>query len=81
MVANVFVRLKPGILDPQGNAIHQALESLGFAGVNNVRTGKWIVLELSYASRERAKREVEKMCRKLLANPVVETYRIELTKT
>ncbi len=78
MLATVSITLKPGILDSQGKALQQALESLGFRGLQRVRTGKLIVLELQHTSREQAKRDVEKMCRKLLANPVVETYHIEL---
>ena len=78
MIARVFVTLKPGILDPQGKAIHQALEALGFRGVAQVRTGKMIEVELNHTSRKSAQRDLERMCQKLLANPVVETYRIEL---
>lgn len=74
MKARVFVTLKPGVLDPQGKAIHHALEGLGFAGVNDVRAGKMIELDLvSSVSDE----DVEAMCRKLLANTVIENFRIE----
>ena len=74
MKTRVFVTLKNGVLDPQGKAIHHALEGLGFAGVNDVRAGKLIELDLD-ASVGHA--DVEEMCRKLLANTVIENYRIE----
>ena len=70
----VFVTLKPGVLDPQGKAIHHALEGLGFAGVNDVRAGKLIELDLAESVGDE---EVEAMCRKLLANIVIENFRIE----
>ena len=74
MKARVFVTLKPGVLDPQGKAIHHALEGLGFDGVTGVRQGKLIELDLIEGSSEA---DVEAMCRKLLANTVIENYRIE----
>ena len=74
MKARVFVTLKPGVLDPQGKAIHNALEGLGFSGVNDVRAGKLIELDVSEATSDD---DIEAMCRKLLANTVIETFRIE----
>ena len=74
MKARVFVTLKPGVLDPQGKAIHHALEGLGFAGVNDVRAGKLIELDLADNVEDS---EIEEMCRKLLANTVIENFRIE----
>ena len=74
MKARVFVTLKPGVLDPQGKAIHHALEGLGFEGVNDVRAGKLIELDLAEGVSDE---DVEAMCRKLLANTVIENYRIE----
>src|SRR6185295_10656388 len=74
MKARVFVTLKPGVLDPQGKAIHHALEGLGFAGVNDVRAGKLIELDLADGTSDGA---IEEMCRKLLANTVIENFRIE----
>jgi len=74
MKVRVHVTLKNGVLDPQGKAIHHALEGLGFAGVNDVRAGKLIELDLADGTKEA---EVEEMCRKLLANTVIENYRIE----
>ncbi|HET9355107.1 MAG TPA: phosphoribosylformylglycinamidine synthase subunit PurS [Sphingomicrobium sp.] len=74
MKARVFVTLKPGVLDPQGKAIHHALEGLGFGGVQDVRAGKLIELELADVTSEEA---IAEMCRKLLANTVIENFRIE----
>ena len=74
MKVRVFVTLKHGVLDPQGKAIHHALEGLGFAGVNDVRAGKLIELDLADSVEES---EIEQMCRKLLANTVIENFRIE----
>ncbi len=74
MKTRVYVTLKNGVLDPQGKAIHHALEGLGFSGVNGVRAGKLIELDLDPAV---GAAEVEQMCRKLLANTVIENFRIE----
>jgi phosphoribosylformylglycinamidine synthase len=74
MKTRVYVTLKNGVLDPQGKAIHHALEGLGFAGVNDVRAGKLIELDLAEGVGDE---EVEAMCRKLLANIVIENFRIE----
>jgi phosphoribosylformylglycinamidine synthase subunit PurS len=78
MKARVHVMLKNGVLDPQGKAIAHALSSLGFAGVNEVRQGKVIDLDLAESDAQRAREAVEQMCRKLLANTVIESYQIEL---
>ena len=74
MKVRVYVTLKKGVLDPQGKAIHHALEGLGFAGVSDVRAGKLIELELAEGTSDG---DIEEMCRKLLANIVIENYRIE----
>ena len=74
MKARVFITLKNGVLDPQGKAIHHALEGLGFGGVNDVRAGKLIELDLADDTSDG---EIENMCRKLLANTVIENFRIE----
>jgi len=74
MKARVHVTLKNGVLDPQGKAIHHALEGLGFGGVRGVRAGKLIELDVDEGTSDEA---VEEMCRKLLANTVIENYRIE----
>ena len=74
MKTRVYVTLKNGVLDPQGRAIHHALENLGFEGVKDVRQGKLIELDLEPGVSEA---DVEAMCRKLLANTVIENFRIE----
>lgn len=74
MKVRVHVTLKKGVLDPQGKAIHHALEGLGFAGVNDVRAGKLIELDLA---DDVVESEIEEMCRQLLANMVIENFRIE----
>jgi phosphoribosylformylglycinamidine synthase len=78
MKARVHVTLKAGVLDPQGKAIGNALHRLGFPEVGDVRQGKFIELELAETDTERAKGRLDEMCRKLLANTVIENYRIEL---
>lgn len=74
MKARVYVTLKGGVLDPQGKAIHHALEGLGFSGVNDVRAGKLIELDLADGTSDA---DIDAMCSKLLANTVIENYRIE----
>ena len=74
MKVRVHVSLKNGVLDPQGRAIHHALEGLGFSGVNDVRAGRLIELDLADDVSDAA---IDDMCRKLLANMVIENYRIE----
>ncbi len=74
MKARIFVTLKGGVLDPQGRAIHHALDGLGFGGVNDVRAGKLIELDLADGTSDD---DIDAMCRKLLANTVIENYRIE----
>ncbi|MEZ5930663.1 MAG: phosphoribosylformylglycinamidine synthase subunit PurS [Alphaproteobacteria bacterium] len=78
MKAKVHVRLKDGVLDPQGAAIGRALGQLGFGGVGEVRQGKLIELDLKATDQAAAKAEVEAMCQKLLANPVIETYSVTI---
>ena len=77
MKVRVHITLKNGVLDPQGKAIAHALAALGFAGVNDVRQGKYIVLDLDEADAGRARDAVDAMCAKLLANTVIEDYAIE----
>ena len=74
MKARVYVTLKGGVLDPQGKAIHHALEGLGFSGINDVRAGKLIELDLADGTSDA---DIDAMCSKLLANTVIENYRIE----
>ena len=81
MKVKIHVTLKSGVLDPQGKAVEQALGSLGFAGVSGVRQGKYIELDLDETDRAKAQANVENMCKKLLANTVIENYSIDLTET
>ena len=74
MKVRIFVSLKPGVLDPQGRAVHHALEGLGFEGVADVRVGRLIELDVADSTSDEA---LDDMCRKLLANMVIENYRIE----
>lgn len=78
MKAKVHVTLKNGVLDPQGKAIGNALAGLGFTGVDEVRQGKYIELDLAENDPAKARESVEAMCRQLLANTVIENYAIEL---
>lgn len=80
MRAKIRITLKNGVLDPQGKAIQNALGSLGFGGINEVRQGKYIEVELKETDEARAKEQVERMCRDLLANMVIENYSFELAK-
>ncbi len=79
MKARVHVTLKPGVLDPQGEAVRHALEGLGFGGVSDVRVGKVIEMSLAETDAKAARAALEAMCRGLLANTVIENYDIELT--
>jgi phosphoribosylformylglycinamidine synthase PurS subunit len=78
MKARVYVMPKAGVLDPQGKAIGHALEGLGFAGVGEVRAGKVIELELAETDPAKAKAAAEEMARRLLANTVIESFRVEV---
>lgn len=74
MKVRIHVSLKPGVLDPQGRAVHHALEGLGFAGVDDVRVGRLIELDVADGTTDEA---LAQMCEKLLANTVIENFRIE----
>lgn len=78
MKAVVTVMLKEGVLDPQGKAIQHALHTLGFSGVGDVRAGKVIELELTETDPDKARAEAEEMARKLLANTVIESFRVSV---
>jgi phosphoribosylformylglycinamidine synthase subunit PurS len=78
MVARVYVTLKPGVLDPAGKAVEGSLHTLGFGQVSGVRLGKYIELQLPEGNGAEARTQVEEMCRKLLANTVVENFRVEI---
>ena len=76
--ARVNVTLKPGIADPQGQTIERALPALGYSGVDNVRVGKLIELEIDAETLEDARASVEEMCDRFLANPVIEAYEVTI---
>jgi phosphoribosylformylglycinamidine synthase PurS subunit len=78
MRARVFVTLKPSVFDPQGRTIVEALHTLGYAGVSDVRQGKYFELELAASETEQARLMAAEVADKLLANPVIESYRIEV---
>ena len=79
MRVKIFVSLKQGVLDPQGKAIERSLQTFGYDEVHDVRVGKFLELEVDAASREAAEARVREMCDKLLANPVIEDYRFEIS--
>ena len=78
MKARVFVTLKPSVFDPQGHTIADALHSMGYTGIGDVRQGKYFELELSATSSDQARALASEVADKLLANPVIESYRVEV---
>jgi phosphoribosylformylglycinamidine synthase len=76
--ANIYVTLKREVLDPQGDAVRRALDSLGFPGVRDVRIGKLVEIDLEPSDRATVENDVRAMCEKLLANPVIEDFRFEI---
>ena len=80
MLVKVFVTLKEGVLDPQGKAVQNSLQSLGFGLVQDVRVGKYLELQLDVAGAADATEQARRMCEKLLANPVIEDYRFEVAE-
>jgi phosphoribosylformylglycinamidine synthase PurS subunit len=78
MRARIRITLKPGVLDPQGKAIENALGALGFTGIAGVRQGKYIEVDLAETDAGKARKTVERMCRELLANTVIENYSYEI---
>jgi phosphoribosylformylglycinamidine synthase subunit PurS len=79
--AKIYVTLKEGILDPQGKAIQQSLETLGYRDLLEVRMGKYLEIKMADRSMESARQELERMCQKLLANTVIENYRYEISES
>jgi len=79
MRVKIFVSLKEGVLDPQGKAIERSLHALGYKEVQDVRAGKYLEVRLDGLSRQAAEARVREMCDKLLANPVIEGYRFEIS--
>ena len=80
MKARVHITLKQGVLDPQGKAIAHALGTLGFSGVDSVRQGKLIELDIAESDPAKARAQIDAMCKQLLANTVIEDYSIDLAK-
>lgn len=78
MKARIHVFYKDSVFDPQGNTVGESLKKMGFAKVNSVRIGRVIDLDLDYSTKEEAKKEIGKMCEKLLANPVIESFKSEI---
>lgn len=79
MKAKVYVNLKPGVLDPQGKAIHHSVELLGFSGIADIRQGKYFELALDNSLTKReAQESVSRMAREVLSNPIIEDYRVEI---
>jgi len=78
--ARIFVSLKTTVNDPEGNTIASALGSLGFAGVDSVRSGKYFQMTLRAATPRKAEKQVDQMCARLLANPVIESYRFDVAE-
>ncbi|MFQ5901033.1 MAG: phosphoribosylformylglycinamidine synthase subunit PurS [Thermodesulfobacteriota bacterium] len=78
MKAQVFVTLKKGVLDPQGKAVEESLHSLGFVEAHNMRIGRYVEMEIDGLSENKARERLKMMCEKLLANPVIEDYRVEI---
>ncbi len=78
MKAKIHIMLKDGVLDPQGKAIENALTSIGFKGIEDVRQGKYIEVKLREKNRAKAKKNVEKMCKSILSNPVIESFTIQI---
>lgn len=78
--ARIFVTLKSGVLDPQGEAVKRSLQVLGYEGVQDVRIGKYIEVSLEGNDAEASRRKLEEMSDKLLANPVIENYRVEMVE-
>ncbi len=75
--ARIYVTLKEGVLDPQGGAVMNSLHTLGYQSVKDVRVGKYLVVSVQASSQEQAEKQVNEMCAKLLANPVIEDYKFE----
>ncbi len=81
MLAKVYVTLKTGVLDPQGKAIHHAAETIGYQGIEDVRQGKYFEIRLNPSlADDQARTEVEKFAHDVLANPVIENYRVEIVR-
>jgi len=80
-IVKIYVTLKEGILDPQGETVQRGLSSLGFQGIAQVRMGKYLEVTVESGTREAIEAQVRQMCEKLLANPVIENYRFEMRES
>ena len=78
--AEIYITLKETVVDPQGKTVKHALESMGYRGLEEVRMGKLIVVKFNYPDKKKAAKEIEGMCRKLLANPIIENYSYQIKK-
>ena len=78
MIVEIYITLKKTVADPQGLTVKHALESLGYKDLADVRMGKVVVIKLNYKDKDRAEKEVNEMCKKLLANPIIEEYRFKI---
>jgi phosphoribosylformylglycinamidine synthase len=78
--AEIYITLKGTVVDPQGKTVKHALESMGYRSLEEVRMGKLIVVKFNYQDKKKAAKEIEGMCRKLLANPIIEDYSYKITK-
>jgi len=76
--AEIYISLKESVIDPQGKTVKHALESIGYGNLKEVRVGKLVILKLNSRSRKKAAKEIEAMCKKLLANPIIEEYRFKI---
>lgn len=79
--AEIYITLKDTVADPQGLTIKHALESLGFKGIEDVRMGKLVMVKLNSQDKKQAEKEIHQMCKKLLANPIIEDYRWQIKET
>lgn len=80
MLAKIYVTLKKGVLDPQGKAVQNSLESLGYKEVRDIRLGKYMEVKFGDIERDKADTRIKEMCEKLLANPVIEDYQFEISE-
>ncbi len=77
---SVYVTPKAGVVDPQGAVVERALPALGHSGVGNIRVGRYILLDVEGGDPDKVKADVDDMCRRLLANPIIEDYRFEISR-
>jgi phosphoribosylformylglycinamidine synthase len=80
MIVEIYITLKKTVSDPQGLTVKHALESLGHKGLTDVRIGKLVVIEMNFKDKKRAEQEIIRMCKRLLANPIIEDYRFTIKK-